>query len=199
MISLARSVVLALTALLATPSWRAAAAQPQVDLTITDLGSTVAIRASVIVACDPATAWKVLTDYGRYASFIPSVETSRVVSRDGMQVVVEQTDLAPPWLLRIPVEVVYRITEYPSTRIVSRASFDGGDTLDSEYTLTAQPQGTRLDYAGRLTARRGMLEWLHEKAGARAISEQVRALADEMRREARDSESRRVALPGEDR
>jgi hypothetical protein len=194
MISLVRSVALALTALLATPSWPAAAAQPQVDLTVGDQGSTVAIHASVFVACDRATAWKVLTDYGYYASFIPSVETSRVVTRDGTHVVVEQTDLAPPWLLRMPVEVVYRITEYSPTRIVSRASLDGGDTLDSEYRLTAGPQGTRLDYVGRLTARRGMLEWLHERAGARAIGEQVLALAREMEREARESGSRAAEL-----
>lgn len=209
MVSLARSVVLALAALLATPSWPAAAAvqpadareveAPQVDLTLTDLGSTVAIRVSVIVACDPATAWKVLTDYGRYASFIPSVETSRVVERDGMRVVVEQTDRAPPWLLRMPVEVVYRISEYPPTRVESRASLDEGDTLDSDYRLTAGPQGVRLDYVGRLTARRGMLEWLHEKAGARAIGEQVRALAHEMEREAHESGSRKAELPDEGR
>src|SRR5574340_1329144 len=200
MTSLARSAALALAALLATPSLQATAAmQPQVDLTITDLGSTVAIRASVVIACDPATAWKVLTDYGRYASFIPSVETSRVVERDGTEVVVEQTDRAPPWLLRMPVEVMYRITEYPPTRVVSRANLDGGDTLYSEYRLTAGPQGMRLDYVGRLTARRGMLEWLHEKAGAGAIGEQVRARAHEMEREARNSGSRRVALPDEGR
>src|SRR5574340_1167099 len=112
----ARSVALALAALSATPSSQAAATvqrvllqpaavgpaaaretnAPRVDLTITDHGWSTSIHASVMVACDPATAWKVLTDYDRYASFIPSVETSRVVARDGAQVVVELIVRAPP-------------------------------------------------------------------------------------------------------
>lgn len=161
------------------------ASSPPVALAVTARGSSVSIRASTVVACDPATAWSVLTDYRGYASFVPGVETSRVVRRSGSQVIVEQTALAPLALVGVPVDVVYRITEFAPTRIVSRALLDGGDTLQSEYRLTPEPNGTRLDYRGQLTARPGLLAALRRKVGEDAIGEHLRALAREMEREAR--------------
>ena len=47
-----------------------------------DRGSeAVEIEASAVLRADASTAWRVLTDYGRYADFIPDVRASRVISR----------------------------------------------------------------------------------------------------------------------
>ncbi|QQE64680.1 hypothetical protein GFS31_13610 [Leptolyngbya sp. BL0902] len=41
---------------------------------------------------DVATAWAVLTDYGNFARFLPTVAKSRVIESDGPRTVVEQVD-----------------------------------------------------------------------------------------------------------
>ena len=48
----------------------------------------------VIVAtvADGATAWAVMTDYGNFAQFLPTVAKSRVIEVDGPRKVVEQVD-----------------------------------------------------------------------------------------------------------
>ena len=49
------------------------------------------IHAGVVLNADVATAWRVLTDYGRYAEFIPDLHLSRIVARHGATVTVEQS------------------------------------------------------------------------------------------------------------
>lgn len=179
-----RAAAVAIAVALTIPLPVQAARAPTVSLTVSADGPSVVIRANAIVAGDLATAWKVLTDYGNYARFVPGLETSRVVARDGAQVTVEQNGVAPLWLLHLPLDITYRITEYPPSRIVSRASLAGHDTLDSEYQLTPRPEGVELEYEGHLTVRSGTLTLLREKAGEKAIAEHFRALADEMERTA---------------
>ena len=41
---------------------------------------------------DGATAWAVLTDYGNFARFLPTVAKSRVIETDGPRTIVEQVD-----------------------------------------------------------------------------------------------------------
>lgn len=46
----------------------------------------------VTTAVDGATAWRVLTDYGNFARFLPTVAKSRIIEADGPRTVVEQVD-----------------------------------------------------------------------------------------------------------
>ena len=68
-----------------------------------------------------AGTWRVLTDYGRLAEFIPDVHSSRVVARKGNVAHVEQTGETRLLFLRYPMNVRFEITEHPYERIVSRA------------------------------------------------------------------------------
>ena len=73
-----------------------AAQGPRIESSRQD--DVVAIHASADLAADRDTAWRVLTDYGRYADFIPDLSASRVVSRTGTDVIVEQSGKAVPAL-----------------------------------------------------------------------------------------------------
>lgn len=46
----------------------------------------------VATPVDGATAWAVLTDYGNFARFLPTVAKSRVIEADGPRTIVEQLD-----------------------------------------------------------------------------------------------------------
>ena len=162
----------------------AAAAEVSVDIRPDD--HAIVIEASAIVDADIASAWHVLTDYARYPDFVPGLRSSRVVARQGKHVTVEQTGVAPLWLLRLPMSVTYDIVESPPTSLRSRAVTPGAGVLQSTYTLTPTgAHGTlRLDYRGRLTVTAGPVAALREAAAEQAIADHFHALTDEMERQA---------------
>jgi carbon monoxide dehydrogenase subunit G len=47
------------------------------------------VEAGAELECTIARAWQVLTDYDRLARFIPNLQVSRIVSRQGDDIVVE--------------------------------------------------------------------------------------------------------------
>lgn len=156
-----------------------------VAVAIERTGDAVVVHASAEIAGTLATGWGVLTDYPRYVEFVPGLRTSRIIARDGTEVTVEQKGRAPLWLLDLPVDVVYRITESPPRRLHSHAATDDGATLDSDYTLTPDAGGLRIDYVGRLVAPRGVLGGLREAAAERPIVAHFRALAAEIARQSK--------------
>lgn len=150
-------------------------------------GDAIDIRASAALNADAATAWRVLTDYERYPRFIPDLDTSRIVARRGPVVTVEQSGHAWLWWLRIPVDVIYEITESPPTGLHARAIAGSVRALESHYRLTPVPAGVTLDYAGRVSPGFERFEQLERYAVARAAQRQFQALADEIERSAASS------------
>ena len=173
--------LLALVAALAGASAAAAVAAP-VDVSVRRDGDAVLIEASATLRADTATAWHVLTDYDRYADFIPGLRASRVIAREGTVVTVEQSGDAPVWLLRMPLDVTYRIAEYPPYRLDSRATASALRTLDSSYALAPTAGGVRLAYSGRLAPRRALLGRIEQYAVRQSIVRDFQALADEIER-----------------
>jgi len=185
----------------------AAASAAEVDVAVRHHGDRIAIEAGATLDADVATAWRVLTDYGRYPEFVPDLAVSRVVARSGSTVIVEQSGDPLVWLVRVPLEVTYEITEFPPLHLRSlaylRAAHSGvrpwggpagspavaGSLrlLESDYRLTALPNGVRLDYAGYAATRTGLFglfeRWVIEDNATR----QLRALAGAIERTARDS------------
>ena len=145
-------------------------------------GDAIVIHASTSVRSDAATAWRVLTDYDRYADFIPGVISSRVVDRHGTTLTVEQSEEVALWLLRLPLRVTYAIHEFPPNRVQSRATAGALPALESTYVLRPIAFGVHLDYVGRVT--RGWLlpGRIEESALRLSVVRQFTALADEMER-----------------
>jgi ribosome-associated toxin RatA of RatAB toxin-antitoxin module len=95
-------------------------------------------------------AWRVLTDYGRFAEFVPALQVSRVLSRDGNTAVVEQKGEARLLFLSYPIDVRLAITEKPREQIVSQAVAGNFREMRSTYALEARQGRLYLRYSGRL-------------------------------------------------
>ncbi|HVY06219.1 MAG TPA: SRPBCC family protein, partial [Burkholderiales bacterium] len=100
---------------------------------------------------DVVTAWKVLTDYDRLAEFIPGMLESRMVSRDGPRVVVDQRGEATFLFLTFPMSVRLDIEERPFERIVSNAIGGNFKDLRGEYRLEPRGPAMTLRYEGKFT------------------------------------------------
>lgn len=152
-------------------------------------GDTIEIRASAELKADPASAWRVLTDYERYPEFIPDLRVSRVVSRRGSIVTVEQSGDASLWLLRIPLDITLEITEFPPNRLQSRGVAGSLRAISSSYVLSPAPPGVRLEYQGHVAPGFVLFDALEDIAVHQNVTRHFQALADEIER-------RSAASPG---
>lgn len=158
------------------------AAGVQIDVARQD--AAVIIHASAVLATDLATAWRVLTDYERYADFVPGLESSRVVDRSGARITVQQSVRSPLWLLPRSITVTYQIVESPHVGLHSHAVTERS-SLDSTYILVPLKVGVRLDYTGRLVPASGLSAVLKRLLGERAITDEFEALVHEIERQSR--------------
>ncbi|MEQ1879523.1 MAG: SRPBCC family protein [Burkholderiales bacterium] len=109
------------------------------------------VAASAEIECDQSHAWQILTDYDRLAEFIPGMASSRVVSRSGNSVVIEQNGEASLLFFRMPVKVKLAIDEFPPDRVESRAIEGNFKEMLGTYVLDSSGPRLRLYYSGRLT------------------------------------------------
>jgi ribosome-associated toxin RatA of RatAB toxin-antitoxin module len=128
----------------------AAATAADVAVEATRDGEAVEVEAVAEIAVGLARAWEVLTDYNRFSEFVPNLRESRVVSRKGANVVVEQKGAARFLFFSYPIEARLAVTEHPRQRIESRAVAGNFRELRSVYTLEPREGGMRLRYQGRL-------------------------------------------------
>ena len=122
-----------------------------VSVQTTRHGDRFEVEATADIEANVADAWKVLTDYDRLAEFIPGMRESRVASRDGSRVVVDQRGEASLLFFTFPMRVRLAIEEFPNDRIVSRAIAGNFKELRGVYHLQARETGLRLRYEGTLT------------------------------------------------
>ena len=158
------------------------AAAATINVTAERHGETVEIHASALLNAEAATAWRVLTDYGRYAEFVPDLRESRVVARRGATIVVEQSGDARLWLLRMPLDIKFEITESAPHGVHSRAVAGSLRALESSYVLTPAPHGVYLEYTGHVTPGFELFGALEQYAVEQNITRQFQALADEIER-----------------
>ena len=135
--------------LVVAPDLVRAAAAGAIETRIERQGEYITVNASVLMQVNERIAWEVLSDYGNLAQFIPDMKTSRVVSRDGNRVVVEQKGEFGFFFYRQSVDVVIEIVEEPRRRIDARRVSGNIRDLETHYELKASDAGVKLDYVGR--------------------------------------------------
>ena len=123
----------------------------QISVHTTRHGDSFEVEATAEIDADVADAWKVLTDYDRLAEFIPGMQESRVVSRDGFNVVVDQRGDASLLFFTFPMRVRLAIEEFPSDRIVSNAIAGNFREMRGVCHLQARDTGLQLRYEGKFT------------------------------------------------
>lgn len=144
-------------------------------------GEAVEIDALARWDGDVGRAWRALTDYGAYPRFIPDLSESRVVSRDGGRVVLEQSGALRFLWWSTPLTVRLSVVEHAPDRVESDLLEGSVRGLRGRYALRADGREVELHYSGRIVpdarSRTG-LEVAAIRAGAlRQFEALVRELA----------------------
>ena len=137
------------------------------------------------------TAWEVLTDFDRMADFVPNVESSRFLTREGNSALVAQRGKLDfgPFTIRYESE---RRIEMRAAEGLILARAVGGTTkyMQSEMRLLADARGTELNYRVEMIPDR----WIPSSIGVgfmrHELAEQFSAIAREM---VRRQEGRRTS------
>lgn len=72
----------------------------------------IRVEAQIATTVNRDLAWQVLSDYNHWAEFIPDMQLSRVVSKPGEPLLVEQRGVIP-WLPNFPLVVIASVQETP--------------------------------------------------------------------------------------
>ena len=162
-----------------------AARAQDVSIRTTRDGDFVIVSASALMKVDQHVAWTVLSDYDHLAKFIPDMKSSRVVSRDGNRLRVEQQGDVGFFFYREPVNMVLDVHEEPPSRITARGIEGNIRGLETRYELHSSGAGVRLDYAGRFVPNFSIPPLIGMPIVNRLIERRFRAMVDEiMRRDA---------------
>ena len=138
----------------------------------------VAAAANLSVAAD--TAWNVLSDYDRLGEFIPGMLSSRVLSRDGNGIVVEQRGEFGVLFFRREIETKFAVVESPPNRIDARAIAGSFREMTGRYDLEPLNPGIRLRYTGRLVPDFSLPPLIGMVFIRNMISNQFAAMVDEI-------------------
>lgn len=147
-------------------------------------GDAIEVAAHAELTADVPTAWRVLTQYDRYASFIPDLALSRTMQRNGTTAIVEQKGEARFLFFRYPLEVRLEIAETPPRSVRSRAIGGNLRELSGHYQLVPSIDGSRLDYTGRIVLAEAAPHFVHITAVRLNIARQFEALVREIERQA---------------
>jgi len=129
-----------------------AVAAPAADIVVEvrRSGETLHVTARADIHGSIDRAWQVLTDYDRLAEIVPDLKVSRVISRDGNQVQLEQKGEARLLFFSFPLDVRLAITEHPRERIVSRSVSGNFRDMRGAYMLEGREGRVLLRYTGSM-------------------------------------------------
>jgi hypothetical protein len=121
----------------------------------------------------------VLADYEHMAQIVSSIVSSRIVSRDGNRLTVEQTSRGNVGPIHVSVDGIREIVLTPFTEI--RSHLIKGDLKASDFTTNLHAEGpvTRVTGHGKLVA----AAWAAWALGAEKVEAQTRRQYQELRNE----------------
>lgn len=166
-------------------------------------GQRFHVRASAEIQADPRTAWETITDYERLREFVPDVERSRVVAREGGRLIVEHRGAFHLFFIEIPVRVRLAVQHEPFERVVARSqagTVEGNPQTLREfagtYVLTVigrdRRAGVRLDYESRFELVEPLPPVLGQLFGTAMVQRGMRQQFEAM---VREIERRQAARP----
>jgi ribosome-associated toxin RatA of RatAB toxin-antitoxin module len=101
----------------------------------TRYGDAVQVNARAAVKAPLALIWNTLTDYDHLADFIPGMNKSRLVERQGKTAIVTQSGYASLWFFHFPIEVTVEAVEEPSSSIQVRLLRGNLKRLEGSYQI----------------------------------------------------------------
>ncbi len=173
----------------------AVVAQPRIE--VARDGAAYVVRAAVDLTADRRTAWHTITDYEHLPQFVPGIQSAQVLARSGgggtERLLVEQTGEFRFFWYAQPVRVWLDVRHDAPVRVEARSVLPSGvdrsrstvREYEGSYRLTViDASRTRLAYEARFEPSQALLPVLGDYVVRRTITEQFRALADEVERRA---------------
>lgn len=110
------------------------------------------VNAAGTVQAAPATVWRILTGYERMNEFVPDMESSKVLARNGNEVIIEQFGTARFLFMSKSIHLIVRATEQPMNAIDIALISGDMKHYESHWELVpvAETGGTKVIYSGRL-------------------------------------------------
>lgn len=110
------------------------------------------LDASGVVAAPLPRVWRILTNYERMTEFVPDLESCKVLSRNGNEVMIEQFGVARLLFMSRPIHLIVRATEQPMSAIDIALVSGDMKHYEARWELTPMPEtgGTKLVYKGRM-------------------------------------------------
>lgn len=181
----------------------AVAATPTVE--VRSSGGVYSVHASGAVAADARTAFETLTDYEHLRDFVPDIEASRVVARDGNRLIVEHVGVFQLLWFSMPVRVRLAVEHQPFHRVLARTTpgLVGTEepTLQSmlaQYTVaTLDPpaRGVRVDYDARFEIAEGVSTFIDTVFGDALVKRGLRRHLEAMLAEIERRQALAAAIP----
>jgi ribosome-associated toxin RatA of RatAB toxin-antitoxin module len=110
------------------------------------------VDATGMVAAPLPKVWRILTGYERMAEFVPDMESCKILSRNGNEVILEQFGVARFLFMSKSIHLIVRATEQPMSSI--DISLISGDMkhYESHWELIPVPEtgGTKIVYSGKM-------------------------------------------------
>ena len=186
-------------------AYAGSAAQTQPTVVVERDGDKFHVRARATLAVDPRIAWETITDYERMRDFLPSVERSRVVARNGTRQVVEHNGVFPLFFFDVPVRVRLAVQLQPYERVVARSeagtvdgepqtlrSFVG--TYDLAVITVDRRAGVRIEYESRFELTEPLPPIIGELFGTAMVTKTVRSQFEAMLREMQRRQAGRATI-----
>jgi len=174
-----KAVLLVIGGLLA-PS--AMAQEPAiVDVQAERNGGLIDVRALAIVQAPLAVVWGTLTDYERLPEFIPGLQTSRIIDRQGATITVAQTGQARFLFLTLPIAVTLQSTERPPHVVEVRRIAGTVRYLQGRYVAEQLPdRKVRLRWIGSVSPEADLPPLIGTALARLSIQEQFQGMVREI-------------------
>lgn len=117
----------------------------EASVRVENKGTTLYVQADIDTTADRKTAWAVLSDYDHWTEFIPDLVVSRVISRPGDPLQVEQRGRIPT-MPNFPVVMILQVEETPSERIRFYRTAGNVQSFAGEWLIEGKPEKARLVY-----------------------------------------------------
>jgi len=160
-------------------------ATPTREMRVERQGNRLHVHAQADIEVDRATIWSTLSDYDHLAQFIPNMSSSRTISRDGPNVLVEQEGTAGLGPIRRSFTVTFAVMERFDESI--SASVRAGDFIrfDARYEIVRLATGSsRVVYDATIVPLNSAPPLISDVVMRLMIGDQFDALIHEMARRA---------------
>jgi len=162
-------------------------AHPGADISVvaTARDAAVEVTAHAVVRAPAELIWQTLTDYEHLSRFVPGIASSRVVSRQGTQLIIEQRGGARLWFFSYPIRVVLASRERPYEGIEVHLLQGNLRRLDGGYRIEPRPDGsTELTWSGLIEPETPLPAFIRTSLMRTNIADQFAGLVREIERRA---------------